>query len=262
MKYAVISDIHSNPDALRATLDDAKKQGCRRIVCLGDVTGYGYDPHACLDLVRKNAGFCLMGNHDSACVGLEPESEVRLNQNYGEDVRARDMLTAGEKAWLSGLPYILVENGAAFAHGFFIRPEQWGYILSESDAEMNFRAREERIMFCGHTHHACVWTRDTRGRVTRKTLQDMFSETKFEPDGFTIELKRNCRYLVNVGSVGYPRRDLVSCYVIWDTVASTITMRRMPFNLVEYAQKLMDKGVNVPLWLNDILMYMFNALKL
>ena len=197
-----------------------------------------------------------MGNHDSACVGLEPEWEVKLNPNYGEDVRARKKLSAGEKAWLSGLPYIHVENGAAFAHGFFIRPESWGYVLSENDAEMNFRAREERILFCGHTHHACVWTRDAKGRVTRKTLQDMFKEAKFEPDGYTFEMKKGCRYMVNTGSVGYPRRDLVGCYAIWDTDTSTVTMRRMPFNLVEYAQQLLDHHVRVPMWLNDILMFM------
>ena len=73
MKYAVISDLHANPAAFQAALDDAQQQGCGRIVCLGDVTGYGYDPHACLDMVRRKAGFCLMGNHDSACAGLEPE---------------------------------------------------------------------------------------------------------------------------------------------------------------------------------------------
>lgn len=261
MKYAVISDIHANPAALRMALDDAKEQGCDRVVCLGDVTGYGYDPHASLDIVRRNVGFCLMGNHDSACVGLEPEWEVRLNSNYGEDVRAREKLSAGEKAWLSGLPYIHAENGAAFTHGFFMHPESWGYVLSENDAEMNFRAREERILFCGHTHHACVWTRDARGRVTRKTLLDMFHEAAEVADGFTIKMKEGCRYLVNAGSVGYPRRDLVGCYAIWDVDASTVTMRRIPFNLVEYAQKLLNNNVRVPIWLNDILLYMLRKIK-
>ena len=253
MKYAVISDIHANPGAFKAALADAEAQGCGRIVCLGDITGYGYDPKTCLDIVRRRAGFCLMGNHDSACVGLEPEWEVRANPNYGEDVKSREKLTTGDMAWLSGLPYVHAENGAAFAHGTFTRPEGWGYVLSSFDAARNFGARPERMLFCGHTHHACAWAMGRDGVVSDATPRELADFDVKEPESVSFAVGNGMRYLVNVGSVGYPRRDYCSVYVVWDTDAGTITFRRLPFDLGAYAKKLGESGVRIPFWLNDVL---------
>lgn len=253
MKYAVISDLHANPAAFQAALDDAQQQGCGRIVCLGDVTGYGYDPHACLDMVRRKAGFCLMGNHDSACAGLEPEWEVRANPNYDADVFARQKLSAGETAWLSQLPYIHAENGAAFTHGTFRKPESWGYVLSAADAARSFDARPEQLLFCGHTHHARLWTKGADGSVSDSTPPEMSETAVAEADSISVDLRDDMRYLVNAGSVGYPRRDYCSIYVIWDVDAKRITYRRLPFDLEAYEQRLRDNGMRVPSWLRDII---------
>ena len=253
MKYAVISDLHANPAAFQAALDDAKQQGCGRIVCLGDVTGYGYDPHACLDLVRRTAGFCLMGNHDSACVGLEPEWEVRANPNYDADVLARQKLSPGEKAWLSGLPYMHAENGAAFTHGTFKKPEAWGYVLTAADAARSFDVRPERLLFCGHTHHARLWGKNAGGTVSDITPTELSEPVVAEANSVSIDLRDDTSYLVNVGSVGYPRRDYCSVYVIWDTDAKRITYRRLPFDFEAYKQRLDDNGIRVPVWLLDII---------
>lgn len=253
MKYAVISDIHANPAAFKTALADAEQQGCGRIVCLGDITGYGYDPKTCLDIVRRKAGFCLMGNHDSACVGLEPEWEVRANPNYAGDVRSRERLTPGDMAWLSGLPYVHAENGAAFTHGTFTRPEGWGYVISAFDASRNFGARAERVLFCGHTHHACLWAVNRDGDVADATPARLADFDVSEPESVVFGMDRDMRYLVNVGSVGYPRRDYCSVYVIWDSEAATVTFRRLPFDLAAYAKKLEECGVRRPLWLRDII---------
>ena len=85
MKYAIMSDAHANPKALETALADAHRARCGKFILLGDVTGYGYDPKRTLELVRKNFDVVLMGNHDSACVGLEPEWEVKVNYNYDFD---------------------------------------------------------------------------------------------------------------------------------------------------------------------------------
>ena len=256
MKYAVMSDLHANPAAFQAAIDDAQKQGCGRIVCLGDVTGYGYDPHACLDIVRRKAGFCLMGNHDSACVGLEPEWEVRSNPNYEADVLARQKLSPGETAWLSGLPYIHAENGAAFTHGTFRKPESWGYILSPWDAARSFEVRPEPLLFCGHTHHARLLAKNDANGVFDVTPPDLAEPAMKEADSIPVDLEEGTRYLVNVGSVGYPRRDYCSIYVIWDVEARRITYRRLPFDLEAYAQRLIENGIRVPIWLRDIIEFL------
>ena len=71
-----MSDVHANPKALNTALDDARRLGCGKFIMLGDVTGYGYDPKESLEIVRKNFDVVLMGNHDSACVGLDRKSVV------------------------------------------------------------------------------------------------------------------------------------------------------------------------------------------
>ena len=64
MSTAVISDIHGNAEALRAVLADIERRGVARIICLGDIIGYGPEPLACVDLVREKCEWSLMGNHD------------------------------------------------------------------------------------------------------------------------------------------------------------------------------------------------------
>ncbi|HDY69606.1 MAG TPA: metallophosphatase family protein, partial [Actinobacteria bacterium] len=67
--YAVISDIHANLEALGAVLADADMAGADRLVCLGDLVGYGPDPNRCVSLVREAADAVVAGNHDLAAVG-------------------------------------------------------------------------------------------------------------------------------------------------------------------------------------------------
>ena len=66
MKVAIISDLHSNSEALEAVLEHIRAAGVERVYCLGDVVGYGPEPERCVDLVRERAQICLMGNHDEA----------------------------------------------------------------------------------------------------------------------------------------------------------------------------------------------------
>ena len=44
MKYAIISDVHANPAALERVLADAERCGADKVVCAGDVVGYGPNP--------------------------------------------------------------------------------------------------------------------------------------------------------------------------------------------------------------------------
>ena len=64
MKYAIISDIHGNLEALNTVLKDADAHGCEKIICGGDVVGYNANPKECMDIVRGLDIPCVMGNHD------------------------------------------------------------------------------------------------------------------------------------------------------------------------------------------------------
>ena len=61
MKYAIISDIHSNLEAFERVLLEIDRIGADRIVCLGDIVGYGADPNECLEIVRERQVACIMG---------------------------------------------------------------------------------------------------------------------------------------------------------------------------------------------------------
>lgn len=251
MKYAIMSDVHANPMAMETALADAKRKGCERIVFLGDITGYGYDAKAALKLVRERAHVSLMGNHDSVCLGREPEWLVGPNPNYALDVAARTQLDFDEKAWMAARPLAHFEAGAAFVHGEFFNPHEWGYIIFGTDALRNFMVRSEPLMFCGHSHHAGVWEMDAHGKILA-CKEKVLDQPAFSPGMVVFGLKPGCRYIVNVGSVGYPRCDFCSTYAIWESDINRITLRRLPFPFTEYVKCMLERNIALPAWLEEL----------
>ena len=253
MRYAVMSDVHANPRALKAALEDARRMGCGKYVLLGDVTGYGYDVKAALAEVRRSFDVVLMGNHDSACVGLEPTWEVMAISNYDIDRAQRDQLGDEEVAWLRTRPYVHAEKGVAFVHGDFTRPQSWNYVLSTEEAVQNFFSREERVLFCGHTHHAAVWEQTGKGEF-RARFEKRFRTPATKSESVGFRMKEGSRYIVNVGSVGYPRHDLCASYAVYDPDAGRVTVRRLPFDFKDYIMRMLDNKIALPTWLCALLM--------
>lgn len=251
MKYAVMSDVHSNPAALKVALADAKELGCERFVLLGDITGYGYDVKTALNLARRSFQVVLQGNHDSACIGNEPDWKLELIRNYDIDVAQREVLSARAKGWLKGLPHLHVESGAAFAHDNFTRPGSWGYVIDASEAMASFRGQPEPLLFCGHTHVAGAWEKTSGGKIR---IARQFKNPAAAPELTELELAPGSRYIVNVGSVGYPRNDLCSTYCIWEPDEKRVSFRRLPFDFKDYIEKMLDAKVGLPDWLLDLLM--------
>ena len=252
MKYAIMSDVHANPKALDVALADARRLGCGKFILLGDVTGYGYDPKGALECVRKNFDIVLMGNHDSACTGLEPVWEVEVNANYDLDRQARELLTEEERAWLRGRSYLHKEEGFVCAHGDFTQPKMWNYILYGEAAERNFLARTEELMFCGHTHVAAIWERTAKGEC-RPKLGRRFMRPAAKLESVSFKMNPSSRYIVNVGSVGYPRNDLCCSYGIFDTATRRVTVRRLPFDFNSYILEMLDRKIRLPVWLLRLL---------
>lgn len=252
MKYAVMSDVHANPAALATALADAEKQGCERFVLLGDITGYGYDAKTALELARERFDVILMGNHDSACAGLEPGWIMAACANYDIDRAQREELSAGELDWLRGLDCCAAERDVAFVHGDFIAPREWHYILTTEVAIRNFFAREERLLFCGHTHHAAIWEATAKGRFGPK-LESRFRGSVDRPRSVAFNLGKGCRYIVNAGSVGYPRNDLCGTYAIYDSGKGRVEIRRLPFDFKSYIAEMARHGVEFPPWLRRLI---------
>ena len=126
MKYAILSDIHANLEALQSALADAAKQNCTHYVCLGDIVGYGPNPRECLDIVRGLNCPVVMGNHDE--YSANSSELIGFNPMAAEGIKwTRNQLTEEERTWLRGLKYtrvidpftIVLALGVAAGTGIF-----------------------------------------------------------------------------------------------------------------------------------------------
>ena len=236
MRYAIISDVHANEAALRAVLTDAADAQAEKIICLGDVLGYGPEPVAALELVYRRAHVCLAGNHDDAVAGRFPVED--FTDFAAEAVqRHRAAITHEAKDWLTHLPYTCAFEGFACAHGDFSNPENFNYVLEPQDALPSWEARTEQLLFVGHSHQPGIFVLGASGTPHRIDAAD-----------FTLEDGK--RYIVNPGSVGYPRSgDCRSSYCIYDDAERTVEFRTLPFDLDSYAAKMHGQGLNEAPWM-------------
>jgi putative phosphoesterase len=213
VKIAIISDIHANLAALEEALKAIRELQPDKIVCLGDIVGYGPRPNECVDLIRQNCQVCLMGNHDHAVLGLT--DTYHFNQYAREAINwTRRTLTIQNKAFLESLPFSHHENEILYVHSTPSHPEEWHYILSEYEAKQYMEKIKQRVCFVGHSHIPVVFSNE-QGILT------------------SDEIKLNTtsgKYIINVGSVGQPRDgDPRLCFVFYDTDSSHIRFIRKEY---------------------------------
>lgn len=227
MRLAVISDIHSNLAALKQALAYLEKEKCDKIVCLGDVVGYGPRPNECIDLVRKNCQVCLMGNHDHAVLGLT--DTYHFNQ-YARDAVTwtQRTLTLQNKAYLESLPFSHHENELLFVHSTPSQPEEWHYILSEYEAVRYMKEMKHRVCFVGHSHIPVVFSLENGALYQEKQQLDYKSD----------------QYIVNVGSVGQPRDgDHRLCFAIFDTETGLLEYIRLDYPVKETYDEILENNL-------------------
>ena len=237
MKYAIISDIHANLTALQNVLADAKAHGAEKIVCLGDVVGYGPLPAETVALARKECFVVLAGNHDDAVSG---RGDASTFVDFAKEAvaRHRAALSQEDVEWLKSLPYACTLDKAVAAHGDVFDPPKFYYILDENGAEANFAKTDARLVFVGHTNEPAIFLTGHSGAVY-----------KTHPQDFTIEDHK--RYIVNPGSVGYPRDSGGKCfssYVLYDSADGTVVFRYLPFQVSSVMQRGMAK-MTIGKWL-------------
>ncbi len=233
MRYAVISDIHSNLEALSVFLVEKDRLAIDTVVCLGDIVGYNANPNECIDLVRKHGFVCLMGNHDSRGAGLAEPTE--FNYNASMAIRwTRKVLTPENAAFLSTLPqFISIDNRFVAFHGWLSDTDR--YIMSAVDVEKNFSlmadAGLEKIGFFGHTHIPAVYFKKD-GMVDRIDPED------------GVRLEKDASYLINPGSIGQPRdRDPRASFVVFDAKKRLVTFHRVGYDIQLTAEKIISAGL-------------------
>ena len=230
MRFAIVSDIHANLQAWNAVLLDIRSQTIDRIICLGDVVGYGPNPAEVLKSVHENVDQLVLGNHDAAVCG-------RMGTELFNDT-ARDLiewtgkqLNQQARHFLEQLPLTLNAEQFKCVHGDFSEPSAYYYVIDPEDAQPSWRVTQQQLLFAGHTHKPGIFLLGKSGTPHLVPPQD-----------FTCEDGK--RYLVNVGSVGQPRDgDARACYCVFDDEAGSVVWRRIPFDLDAYRAALSEKGV-------------------
>ncbi len=226
MRYAIISDVHANLDALDAVVADARAAGVEKFVCLGDSVGYGPLPAQTISRLRDIGAMTVAGNHDDAVSGrIGADGFIDLAGDAVE--RHRQSLGQNEVDWLKSLGYVLEVDGFVAVHGDLVDPGNFRYIDNPQAARLNFSATGSSLVFVGHTHCPGVFLVGGSGRVYQ-----------LDPVDFIMEEGK--RYIVNPGSVGYPRESGGVCrssYVIYDSRTRSVCFRFLPFSVSSLIQR-------------------------
>lgn len=230
MKAAIISDIHSNLEALLVVLKDIKKRRLKSIFCLGDLIGYGANPNECIDICMKESKVVVAGNHDWAAI--DKTDVTTFNPVAAEAIRwTKENMKKEGGSKLKGLELRHTVGDLHLVHATPAEPEKWRYLFSLEEYEKEFSAFEEQICFIGHSHIPAAIYRDDNGYC------DLVRDNPFP-----IVAKR--RYIVNVGSVGQPRDlDPRASYVIYDGNNNSIEIVRLDYNIPLAQQKIVMGGL-------------------
>ncbi len=241
MKYAILSDIHANSSALETALADAGRLGAQKIVCAGDVVGYGPSPAETIRILREREIPTVSGNHDAVVAGRRGPSGM-IGHARNTDARHHALLGKCDLEWLRSLPYVYEDDAIAVAHANFVSPEGMDYIHERIAARDSIFHVERRMMFVGHTHLEAAYAFWFPPEERYPMCEAM------EPEDFRAVEGR--QYLVNAGSVGYPRVKPYSCYVLYDSVTGDVVFRRIPFDFAGYIAELKAKSFRVPSWIS------------
>lgn len=258
MKYAIISDLHANTEALEVVLAKCREEKVDEYICLGDIVGYNANPSECLEIVRSlNCIGMVKGNHDEYASNGD-ELMFGFNPHAREAVLwTVSQLSEEQREWLSVQPMRQSLKGMnmTLVHASLDSPESWGYIFDTHHAADNFSYQFTQLCFCGHSHVPLAFCKkpitmrseapieelpEWRGRVDSSIH---INEMKIA-DSVTLKLQTGWKYLINVGSVGQPRnRDVRSSFAIYDDVGKTVTRWRLPYDYRETQRKIREAGL-------------------
>jgi predicted phosphodiesterase len=231
-RTAIVSDIHSNIEALEAVLDDIHENECEEIVCLGDLLGYGPSPRQVLKIAMDLFEFTLMGNHEEGIlyqpVGFNWKAEASAWWTKDQLKSPHYPAHENRKYWtyLEQMPRFATHGDVLYVHASPIDPTR-EYVMPEACYNPEFMTaifkKIKRVAFGGHTHLPGIFF-ENRPFLQQNRIEGPYPVVKG-------------KFFVNVGSVGQPRDgDTRSCYVIFD--GKTVLFRRVEYNYRKTARKI------------------------
>jgi predicted phosphodiesterase len=233
MRVAIISDIHSNLEALRAVLDQIDKDNISLVVNLGDLVGYNANPNECVELVQGRKIISILGNHDRAAIQLKFAEGFNILAHHALIWSAKT-LSAGHKRFLGKLEHtkVLWDRYLLF-HGAPENPDGYIFYLFQAKKVFNYMRKKTpgvRIAFFGHTHHRAVWQRDVRGKVSKVEISE---------DHLILDAEQ--MYLINPGSVGQPReKQWKASYLVFTNEPETIQFRSVAYDVHSAQEKIRE----------------------
>lgn len=229
---ALLSDIHSNLEALDACLAHARAAGATRFALLGDLVGYGADPGAVVDramALAADGATVVKGNHDEAVERVQAE----LNDTARTAIEwTRGVLDAPQRAFLASLPLCLRYDDQCFVHASADRPERWTYVDGPGAARLCMNAAGTSYAFCGHVHEQRLYF-EQGGRVS------LFRPTA----GVAVPVPSHRRWLVLPGSVGQPRDGRAAAAYALLEPGRHVTFHRVPYDNEGAARKIRAAGL-------------------
>ncbi len=233
MRCAIIADIHANLAAFTAVLDDVERRGgVEEVWCLGDIVGYGPDPHQCIELLRQCNPVCVAGNHDWAAIGKLDTSDFNPDAATACHWTGRQ-LSPDDVEYLGSLPLVIHRGDFTLVHGSPREPI-WEYLLSASVAGENFAYFQSQFCLVGHSHVPLMFEYNEAGACYFK---------KFPADTMLILAKN--RLIINPGGVGQPRdSDPRASYAIYDSDASSVILHRIPYDIDVVQARMEEYGLS------------------
>lgn len=233
-RYLILSDIHSNEEALGAVLRCVARRRYDGVLCLGDLVGYGASPNPVVHKIKGMKELRIVrGNHDKAV------ADTAATQSFNNSAKTAAMwtrkhLTKANLNYVSSLPKgpVEVDKGLLICHGSPLDEDY--YLFSEFDAYQVFENAAFRVCFFGHTHYPCVFKQNRDG-ITFSYLRGELHEEVLEKDA---------RYLINPGSVGQPRdRNPFSAFAEYYPETRRFIFRRVAYDIDKSAAKIMKAGL-------------------
>ena len=224
MRYLILSDIHSNLEALEASIVRAKQAGYDTVLCCGDIVGYGPSPAEAIDSIRELNAVTIRGNHDRVAAGLDEATQFNPHARHAV-YWTRAVLPDSYREYLAKLPVgpLEITPQAQLVHGAITDEDD--YIFTEADADENFVLTDKQLTFFGHSHFPVVFSCSGNGESSQAT--------SYEFDEFiAVKCETGKKLLVNPGSVGQPRDgDVRASFAIWDSDRARIEFYRAEYDV-------------------------------
>ena len=241
MVCCIISDIHSNLEALNAVLDEIHSLPADSLFCLGDLVGYNADPDLCVSKVVSEAAIIVRGNHDKAVAGI-------LSMDWFNPIARKAVIWTRKSArpetleTVASLPEGPLDagEGVLLCHGAPMDEDRYimdGVSISESFELLAGEHPDSRVCFHGHTHVPFM------ARMRKKARKPDILPAEGE-----IELEKDTIYLINPGSVGQPRDgNPRASFGIFDTGRGVYKTIRIAYDMLRTGKKIAAAGLPLEL---------------